>query len=70
MFPFPLTTQQQAERCGCGRFLAWPRTQEGHGSPRCCRCMQPADQCACQSTRDPDEGCLGAEFLADPADCE
>jgi len=69
MFPFPLTAQQQAERCGCGRFLAWPRTLEGHGSPRCCGCMQLAEQCDCQPTDRSAEGCLGVD-LADPADCE
>jgi hypothetical protein len=30
--------------------------------------MQPAEQCACQPTRDPNESCLAVEFLAGPAD--
>jgi hypothetical protein len=60
-FPGYAGGDQVGQRCGCGRYVAWPRTQVGHGAPRCCCCcMQPAEHCTSEPTDQP----------ADAADCE
>jgi hypothetical protein len=71
-----LTVQQQAERCTCGRYLAWPRTRDGFAPPWCCRCMRPPAGCTCEPTSEPAEGCHAADLgqVAEPLgadpDCE
>jgi hypothetical protein len=55
---FTLTVQQRALRCRCGRYLAWSTSQHA----AYCRCMRPAEDCACAPTSDPAEGCHRVDF--------
>ena len=69
---FTLTVQQRAQRCRCGRYLAWWTTQHA----ACCGCMRPSEACPCAPTEDPAEGCHGIDFerIAEPegqdSECE
>ncbi len=59
-----LTVQQRAQRCRCGRYLAWWTTQHAV----CCGWMQPSVGCPCEPTEDPAEGCHSIDFqrVAEP----
>jgi hypothetical protein len=81
MLPDHLTAQQRAQRCRCGRSLAWQALGVGtddarYADPVCCRCWRPPAACPCTPTDQPDEGCLAIEFpeVAEPddedAECE
>jgi hypothetical protein len=72
-----LTAQQQAQRCLCGRHLAWQvlgaRTQDARYADQvCCRCWRSPDACPCTPTEQPAEGCLAIDFsdVAEPDDEE
>jgi hypothetical protein len=54
----PLTVQQRAQRCGCGRYLAWWTVEH----PVCCRCMASPEACECELATDPAEGCHAINF--------
>jgi hypothetical protein len=61
-----LTVQQRAQRCRCRRYLAWWTTEHAV----CCRCMRSPDDCRCEPTDDPAEGCLAATFEVPVAERE
>jgi hypothetical protein len=61
-----LTVQQRAQRCRCGRYLAWWTTVRA----TCCKCMRAPEDCPCEPTDTPAEGCLGPDLerVAEPED--
>jgi hypothetical protein len=68
-----LTVQQQAQRCTCGRLLAWAYRDLGtdrpsFADPVCCRCFQQPGSCGCPPATDPAEGChaLDLEQVHEP----
>jgi hypothetical protein len=76
-----LTVQQRAQRCRCGRLLAWAYRAVGTqwaclADPICCRCFRPSHRCPCEATSDVAEGCHGLDLAHvhepedDNPDCE
>jgi hypothetical protein len=61
---FTLTVQQRAQRCRCGRYLAWWTIEHSV----CCGCMHVPEDCMCAPTDNPAEGCHGIDFerVAEP----
>jgi hypothetical protein len=61
-----LTAQQRERRCTFGRYLAWWTLDYA----TCCGCVRSPQECCCQPTNNPDEGCLGIDFgqVAKPED--
>jgi hypothetical protein len=56
-----LTVQQRAQRCRCGRLLAWSRQWLGtdqacYADPLWCRCCRPPNACPCAATSESAEG--------------
>jgi hypothetical protein len=59
-----LTVQQRAQRCRCGRYLAWSTAEHA----TCFGCMRPSEAWPCAPTEDPVEGdhSLDLQQVAEP----
>jgi hypothetical protein len=57
-----LTVQQRAERCRCGRYLAWWTMARATR----CKYMRAPEDCPCEPTTTPAEECLDLGRVAEP----